>query len=288
MALSLVLGIVVIALVVAALTGTPAAGDPAPARVRRTVRGWRWGGLAVGVAAAAVAVRSDPLGRGTAIAAPLLGLCVLAGVVAGESRAARPTGPARTAALETRQVRHYLPRWPARAVAVAGAGLAVLLAATTAAGSADDLGRAGRSLAYDCGVVAGSHGPWAGSFYSLPLAVVLGVGVLLAGLALRRVVGRPRPVDDAGDLVRDDAERRRAGYAVTGACGLLVTVPLIGVSLTTSAGLLASPCRPLWWTAAAWLLLLLVPGWLALAAWSVTALLRSGAPTPRPAVPVAR
>ncbi|SCE69992.1 hypothetical protein [Micromonospora mirobrigensis] len=288
MALSLLLGIVVIALVVAALAGTPAAGDPAPARVRRTVRGWRWAGLTVGVAAAAVAVRADPLGRGTAIAAPLLGLCVLAGVVAGETRAARPTGPARAAALETRQIRHYLPRWPATAVAVAGVGLAVLLVATTAAGSPDDQGRAGRSFGYDCGEFTGGHGPWPGSFYSLPLAVVLGAGVLLAGLALRRVVGRPRPVDDAGDLVRDDAERRRSGHAVTGAAGLLVAVPLIGVSVTAAGGLLASPCRPAWWTAAAWLLLLLTPGWLALAGWSVTALLRSGAPTPRPAVPAAR
>jgi hypothetical protein len=282
MVVPVLLALLLVPLLVAALTGRPTTADPATAPIRRTVRRWRWSGLAVGAVVAAVAAGYDPLGRGVLLAAPLLGLCVLAGVIAGESRAVRPTGPTRQAALETRQVRHYLPRRPARAVAAAGVTLTALLTATTAAGSADDLGRAGRALAYDCGTVTGSHGPWAGSFYSLPLALVVAAGVLIAALAVRRVVGRPRP-QAAADLGPDDAERRRSATAVTGALGVLLTIPLTGVSLFTALGLLASPCRPLWWTAAAWLLLLLVPGWLALLGWSGVALLDPATPAGRPA-----
>ncbi|SCG40247.1 hypothetical protein [Micromonospora inositola] len=283
MVVTTILGLALLLLLGAALTRPSATADPATAHIRRTTRRWRWTGLILGVAVAAVAAGYDPLGRGVLLAAPLFGLCVLAGVVAGESRAVRPAGTTRRAALETRQVRQYLPRRPLTAVAVAGAALTALLAATTAAGATDDLGRAGRSLAYDCGQFTGSHGPWAGSFYSIPLALVVGVGVLVAALALRRVVGRPRPQAAAGDLVPDDAERRRSAYAVTGACGVLVTIPLIGVSLVTAAGLLANPCRPAWWTVAAWLLILLTPGWTALLWWSAAAVLNPGTHAPRPA-----
>ncbi|MFC4145793.1 hypothetical protein ACFO0M_05965 [Micromonospora mangrovi] len=285
MATVLALGPVLGFLLVALLARPSAEADTTPAAVRRTIRRWRWTGLLLGVVVAAVAWDRDPLGRGVLLAAPLLALCVLAGVVVGETRAVRAAGSTRRAALETRRVRDYLPRVPGWTVVAAGGTLTALLAATTTAASADDLGRAGRSLAYDCGRYAGSHGPWAGSFYSLPLAAVVGVGVLLAGLALRRVVGRPRPQDAVGDLVPDDAERRRSAAAVTGAAGLLLTVPLIGVSLVTAAGLLASPCRPVWWTATAWLLILLVPGWLALLGWSGSALLTAGTRPTRP-VPV--
>ncbi len=288
MPVTVILGLLLLPLLGVALAGPSATGEPATERLRRTTRRWRWAGLALGAAVADVAAGYDPLGRGVLLAAPLFGLCVLAGVVAGESRVAvRPAGTARQAALETRQIRHYLPRRPFRAVAAAAAALAVLLAATTAAGSADDLGRAGRALAYDCGEFAGAHGPWAGSFYSLPLALVVGLGVLIATLAMYRLVGRPRPQAPTGDLVRDDAERRRSATAVTGACGMLVTIPLIGVSLFTAAGLLSNPCRPVWWTATAWLLFLLVPAWTALLGWSAIAVLdpgpRADRPTPMPA-----
>ncbi|SBT52443.1 hypothetical protein [Micromonospora auratinigra] len=270
-------GTVVVALLVLPLLAValapargPAVATAPPARTRRR---WRVAGCAVGTVVAVLAAGLDPLGRGVLLAAPLFGLCLLAGVVAGESRALRPTGSTRQAALETRQLRHHLPRRPARAVVVAGLALAALSSATTAAASPDDQGRAGRVLAYDCGTVAGSHGPWAGSFYSLPLLLVAGVGVLIGVLALRRVVGRPRP-QAPDERATDDAERHRSATVVTGAVGVLIAIPLLGLTPFTVSGLLASPCRPLWWTAAATLLVLLVPAWLALLTWSAAAVLR--------------
>ncbi|WP_424537211.1 hypothetical protein ACOZ38_14590 [Sphaerisporangium viridialbum] len=207
------------------------------------------------------------------LAAPLFGLCVLAGVLVGEFSVRASDGQTRQAVVEVRQVRDYLPRQLSRAVITAACALVALLLATTAAGSPDDLGRAGRSLFRRCSPTsAEGHGPWAGSFYSFPLGIVVLVGVVAAVLALRQIVRRPRPENPSGRIVSDDVLRRRAANAVTGACGVLVTIPLIGVSLVTAAGLLSITCRPVSWTVTGWLLIALIPAWLVLLGWSAAAI----------------
>ena len=142
----------------------------------------RWAGVTVGVIAGVVAARSGDLGTGLLIAAPLFGLCALLGVLVGELMVRPPQGPTRTAAVEVRRVRDYLPRHLGRVVAGAAVGLLVLVAATTAAGSPDDLGRPGRSIGRQCTAATfESHGPWPGSFYTGRLAIVVLAGLLLAG-----------------------------------------------------------------------------------------------------------
>jgi hypothetical protein len=226
------------------------------ATARVTAR-WRIAGLVVGVVVGVGAAGLDVLGRRLLLAAPMCALCVLAGVVAGELRVTSPEGPVRSAGLEIRTVRDYLPRALTRAVAAATVLLAVVLVLTTAAGSPDDLGRAGRTLARQCSAVSGqSVGPWSGSFYSVPLGVVLVSGLLLAGIALRRVVHRPRSGDDPRV---DDALRRHAAEAVIASCGLLVAVPLAGVSFFAAHALLTIECAPAAWTVAGAGLGLLMP-----------------------------
>jgi hypothetical protein len=159
-------------------------------------------------------------------------------------------------------------------VITAACALGALLLATTAAGSPDDLGRAGRSLFRSCGPTSSEgSGPWAGSFYSLPLAIVVLVGVVAAALALRQIVRRPRPEDPSGQILDDNFLRRRSAYAVTGACGVLVTIPLIGVSLVTATALLNISCRPVAWTVTGWLLIALIPAWAVVLNWSAAAVL---------------
>jgi hypothetical protein len=226
------------------------------ATARSTAR-WRLAGLVVGFVVGATAAGLDVLGRGLLLAAPLCALCVLAGVVAGELRVTSPRGAVRSAGLEIRTVRDYLPRALTRAVLAATVLLGVVLAVTTAAGAPDDLGRAGRALARQCSAVASeSVGPWPGSFYSVPLAVVVASGLVLAGIALRRVVHRPRSGDDPRV---DDALRRHAAEAVIAGCGLLVAVPLAGVSFFAAHALLDLDCAPAAWTVAGAALGLLVP-----------------------------
>ncbi|MEV8514564.1 hypothetical protein [Dactylosporangium sp. NPDC051484] len=242
-----------------------------PRAVARRTAVLRWAGVTIGLIVGTIAARSGGLGTGLLLAAPLFGLCTLLGVLAGELTVRPPRGPTRTAAVEVRHIRDYLPRQLSRAVAAAGSVLLVLLTSTTAAGSPDDMGRPGRSLGRQCTPdTFESHGPWPGSFYTGPLAVVLLVGLLLAYVAMRTIVRRPRS-GSTSDLAGDDALRRRAARTVTGGVGILFAIPLAGVSLTAANGLLRISCAPAWWTVAGWGLLALVPASLAMSSWCVAA-----------------
>jgi len=142
--------------------------------------------------------------------------------------------------------------------------LLVVAAATTAAGSPDDQGRAGRSISRQCTPdLSASHGPWPGVYYTGRLAAVVLVGLLLAYLALRAIVQRPR----AGEVAGDDALRRGSARTVTGPVGVLIAIPLGGVGVIAAGGLLGIDCAPPWWTVIAWGLLALAPIALAIVVW---------------------
>lgn len=191
-----------------------------------------------------------------------------------------PQGPTRTAAVEVRRARDYLPRHLGRVVAGAAVGLLVLVAATTAAGSPDDLGRPGRSIGRQCTAATfESHGPWPGSFYTGRLAIVVLAGLLLAGVVMHTVARRPR---SGNALAGDDALRTAAARTVTGAAGVLIAIPLAGVSLTAAGGLLGITCAPPSWTVMGVALLALTLAALALLCWCAAAILtpadRAGTP----------
>jgi hypothetical protein len=147
------------------------------------------------------------------------------------------------------------------------------------------MGRAGRDLVRRCSAVltAGS-GPWPGSYYALPLAVVVLCGLVAAGAVLTRVVRRPRRSED---LAVDEALRRSAAASVTAAVGLLITVPLAGVSVVAGAALVGISCHPAWWTVTAVGLTVVAIAALALAAACASALTRGWRDVPA-AVPADR
>ena len=271
---SLPLGLLVAAVVAGVVAAAVLQGETGPeGEVVRVPRGvavwtaaWRWSGLLVGAAGAWVVAGGGALGRGPMLAAPVLALGLLLGVLLGELTVPVRRGAVRAAALQTRRVRDYLPRRLAGAVAAATGWLALVLALTTAMGSADDMGRAGRSLARQCSAVMGeARGPWPGVYYSLPLALSVLLGLVAAGLALRRITTRPRPGLPDGSA-GDDLLRRRAASATTAACGVLVTLPLVGVSFFAASALGGFGCRPVTWSVLAWLLAAPLPVWLVLLA----------------------
>jgi len=252
-----------------------------PAGVTRRTAGWRWAGVIGGLVAGGAAAGSGALGRGPLLAAPVFGLCVLAGVVIGETSVRPPGGRTRIAALEVRRVRDYLPWGLAKGVIAAAAVLLALLAVTTATGPPDDLGRPGRILLLRCSAaLQQGAGPWPGSFYSVLLAAMVVAGLIAAGAALRVVVRRPRAGADPATVAADDAMRHRAAQTITGACGILVGLPLAGVCLVTAGALLSLSCRPAWWTSAGWALLALLPALAALMGWCTVLLLTPGRAVP--------
>lgn len=181
--------------------------------VARHTRRWRVVGLILGGAAAVLLLtlgdRLDALGRVTALAPTVLGAGVLLGTIAGELTARPSVGIRRSAAVETRTLRALLPKGRTVVLGFSTALLVGALATGAAWGSADDMGRQGRSFGRTCTVadpdlgdivVSGSHGPWPGSFYAVPLAVALVVLAGLVGVALRAIVNRPRPELDSRGL----------------------------------------------------------------------------------------
>lgn len=254
------------------LSGGRIEADAEWARVR-----WMWAAAVVvgGVVAWWVARHLD-LGRGLMLVPAVLGLSVVSGVGLAETvvRPRRPAGP-RTASLLARRVTDYLPRGLTAVVAVtAGAHLATL-AVTTASASADDLGRAGRRIAAQCGDTGSAASPYPGSFYSVPLAVVLLV-IGLAGLAAVTVVVR-RPQGFAADRAQDDVLRRRSATRVVAAAGAALAASQAGIASFAGAALLRLDCHRAWMPPLGWALLASVPVAVLLLGWFLGRVVAPGA-----------
>lgn len=230
---------------------------------------WRWGGVGFGVVLAVTTLALGELGRGPLLAAIAFGLGVLAGIVVGESLVRAPRGSLRRASLQPRSIRAYLPRVPTMLVVTATALLIVLMIVTTAAGSADDLDRAGRSLNYADTTQSATSGPWPGSYYTVPAAIVLVIAAIVVILTLVKIARRPAAESADADL----AQRRSSADSVVAAWGVTVGVPLIGFSLTAAGALLGIGLAPGWWRVAGWALLALVIAGLALVTWCLAGLL---------------
>lgn len=275
--------------VVLRLTMADRRGDPpAPSHPdARTLSRWRWTGILSGVVLAGVTISIGALGRGLLLASMAFGLCVLVGVLAGELRVRPAHDALRAATLERRSVRSYLPAGLGATVGVATAALVALMAVTTAAGSADDLDRAGRVLRYFPDAThTRSIGPWPGAYYTVPVIVALLVAVLATIVVLRQVTLRPR----AGDPSGDDALRRRSAEAVTAAWGVTTGIPLVGIAVTAAFCLFGME-TPVSWRVAGTGLLLLALAAVVLVFWCLTTLMvprrrRSGVVAPVPTADV--
>jgi len=302
MAGPLVVVLIGVGMLVGVLAGGLGRVEPAPvsaalADEARRVGRWSWGGLAMGVVAAAAVGQWDRLGRGLLLAAPVLGLAVLAGTIGGELAVTGPTAGTRRAGLRARRVGDYVPRRAAVMVAGAAAALVAVAVGAILAGSDDDLGRAGRVLTTSCSPdTSSSRGPWPGWFYSGPLLAVVGMGLVLAVVALRAVVSRPRmtidqasvpvggdststcgragPMDaDASAMALDEALRRWSAKRVVAACAMVVALPLLGMASVGAVVLAGAECLPAGGRAAGAALVLVAPLAAVLLGWSVHALL---------------
>lgn len=236
-----------------------------------------WGAaLACGAGAAWLVHSSFDLGRGTMLVPAVLGLFMVAGVGLAETivRPPRPQG-LRTASLGARRVQHYLPVSLTAAVAGVTTLHLATLALTTATASTDDMGRAGRQVAAQCGQVGSAAGPYPGSFYSAPLALLLLVIALATAAALMAVVRRPRGF--APDDVADDVLRQRSATRIVAAAGAAVAASHAGVAFFAGTALLRMGCQRPWMDPAGWLLVASVPAALLLLGWFLGRIITPGA-----------
>lgn len=128
-----------------------------------------------------------------------------------------------------------------------------------------------RAIGCQVGNIAQTHGPYPGSYYAIPLAIMLGI-VLLTATAAAAAVRRPRGLTatDAGD----DELRRRSMTVIIAAVGVAVGTSLIGIAGTAAAGLLGlgADCAPAWMPVVGWLLVPVVFIGIGLAVWSMVRL----------------
>lgn len=219
---------------------------PGLAALRRTTVTCRTVAVAVGIAAVSAVVAAGGLGVGAALAPATFAVVQVVGVLVADVLTRESARRPGSASLEVRQVRDYLPRGLTRVVGVLAAVLLGALAWTAAVAGPDDLGRAGRALAYTCaqGCDAGAHTPWPGSFYAVPMALGLVLLLGLGALAVRGTVRRPRDGSDE-QLVRvDDAVRRRSVESVVAAVGIALSAGLLGIGLAAGAPVLADAHVP--------------------------------------------
>jgi hypothetical protein len=236
-----------------------------------TRREWRWVrvtwacALVVGGVAAWLVNGSLGLGRGTMLVPAVLGLFIVGGVGLAETvvRPQRPTGP-RTASLASRRVGDYSPRALAAAVTTVTVLHLATLSLTTVTASADDIGRAGRKIAAQCGTMSSGAGPYPGSFYSGPLVLLLLIA-LMAAAAMKSVARRPRGL--APDDVGDDVLRRRSTTRILAAAGAAVAASQAGIAFVGGTALLRMQCHSAWMSPVGWVLVASVPAVLLLLAW---------------------
>lgn len=253
---------------------------------RRVVREWRLVqatrglGVVVGLGAGVQVYQVGSYGVGPMLAPAAFGLCVVLATALGETlvRPRRPTG-VRSASLTPRRTIHYLPRVTTSLVGVLTGVTGVTLVFTTVTASRDEGSGAMRALSCESALVASAHTPYPGSYYSLPLAGLLLAVLVVAGLAARQVVRRPRGM--ALTEVGEDSLRRRSLDVIVAATGIAVCAPYIGVALTAGGALRAlgtsvPSCAPTWADPVGLVLLFSAPVAFFLAAWCAFRLLFGG------------
>jgi hypothetical protein len=228
---------------------SPAVAAPqagVPGRPAARPERWRLAGMLAGVIGAVVVLAASVSIRGVLVAAPVFGIGVLAGTLAGELGMPAPTGQVRSAELRVRRTADYVPRGLGALVCASAVALVVLVAVTTTARMPGLLSSPSEDP--QCYVQEGDYGVglWPGVQNTVPALSVVLIGLMLAALTLRRVVRRPR----SADVVRfDDVSRRRSAEVVTAAAGVLVLASCLSIAGTAGLTLrfLASVC-----TASSW------------------------------------
>ena len=253
---------------------SPAVAAPpagVPGRLPGRAEWWRLAGVLAGVIGVVVVLVASVSIRGVLVAAPVFGVGVLAGTLAGELGMPAPTGQVRSAELRVRRTADYVPRGLGALVCASAVALVALVAVTTTARLPGLLGSPSDP---ECYVHEGDYGVglWPGVQNTVPALSVVLIGLMLAALTLRRVVRRPR----SADVVRfDDVSRRRSAEVVTAASGVLVLASCLSIAGTAGLTLrfLASVCTASSWASNGTLLSIVALAAFLATAWCGAALL---------------
>lgn len=206
---------------------------------------------------------------------------ILATVVAGVMThdTARTRG---TAGLEVRRIGTYLPKRLSVLVAATTIVLGLAMTWTTVVGVPDHMGHAGRAFSFAIPgepTFTATMGPWPGSFYAFPLAIALGLVLVIAGIAISVTVRRPRDASDPEIVRVDDLVRARAVESVLAAVGVGMAGTLFFVSVLVSNLAIPQNPMPTLLRLVGWSAVVLEFATMAMTIWCVVLLLLPGAGT---------
>lgn len=208
---------------------------------RRSTRWFAWAVvLALVTTVALFALAGVSLGRVAALAPAVGGMALILVMCVGELRSPRQTTLTRTALARPRRVRDHIGAGPLALATIAVAALATTLVVGTVMGSPDDLGRAGRALTTVCGDATTVRGPWPGSYYAIPIAAALLVGLVAAAVTCRTIAARPAPRVEEADV--DDAVRRWSTRSVLLTLALVCWATLVPLLLLMTAAHSGGSC----------------------------------------------
>jgi hypothetical protein len=203
-------------------------------------------GLVVGgvAALAMLAVRNGDLGRLASLAPAAGGVAALLVVSMAELTTPHLEGDVRTASLQSRRRLDAVDIPTVRMALVTLAALVLALCVGWMMGSADDMGRPGRSISTVCDATSQSRGPWPGSFYGGLMLYGVGLLAVATFAAVAAVAERPRV--GATSLETDTRLRRASSGQILLVSTAAAACTLMPVSGLMTGALLGLDCRP-WW-----------------------------------------
>lgn len=213
------------------VVAAPSVGAATVWAADRHMRRSRLVGLVLGILAAVVLWELDALGRGPMLAGVGFGLVFLVATCVGELTSPVSRSVRSDAELRRRRTADHLPRGLTAVVGANVLVLGALLIVGLVTGSADDMGRQGRSLAWTTPTGGGGAGPWPGSFYAWPMLCALALELAVAAAALKVVAGRAQVVASDEGVEADRALRAGAARGVVSATGVATAFPLMGLAL---------------------------------------------------------
>lgn len=219
--------------------------------VERWTTLWRWVGALLGACLAVAAVAQQDVGLGRlALAAPAIAGCsVLLAIMVGEWTIRPSSAQRRTASLTSRSFATLVPRARIWGTATGIATLSTLLGVGMATASPDDQGRAGRALTATCvqdlpgigsTVLTATNGPWPGSYYALPAALIMLATIGFGIVAARAIRDRANP--DSSHAAYDTHLRRDAMRRVVSAIGATAWGTAGPIAIVMSSALHGNGC----------------------------------------------
>ncbi len=203
-------------------------------------------GLVIGgvAALAMLAVRNGDLGRLASLAPAAGGVAALLVVSMAELTTPHLEGDVRTASLQRRRRLDAVDVSTVRMAVATFLVLTLALSLGWVMGSADDMGRPGRSISTVCGATSEGRTPWPGSFYGGLMLYGVGLLALATFAAVAAVAERPRV--GATSLETDMRLRRESSRQILLVSAAAAACTLMPVSGLMAGALLGLDCRP-WW-----------------------------------------